>query len=228
MRVSTSKGKLLGVSEASGFTRGEGAVDALSLDETDAKILRALQRDARFPLKEVAREARVSVPTVRARIKRLTDLGVIKGFTVYIDPKRLTGRVTAFVYLKARPESIDQIKKSLMDRDEITSIYHTAGEHQLTVKLEVPDIRVLEDFLVHTLTELPGVESYSSSLIVETAKELYGPVIHPGLGIAWTCAYCKKDISGEPARRTIDHHQYFFCCETCADAFEKIVTEKRQ
>ena len=202
-------------------------MDSLTLDEIDARILRALQKDARVPLKKLAREARVSVPTARARIKRLTDLGVIKGFTVYIDPKRLRGRVTAFVYLKARPASIDEIKKSLMDKDEITSIYHTAGEYQLTVKLEVPDIRVLEDFMVHTLSELQGVEAYSSSLIVETAKELYGPIVHPGLGIAWSCAYCKKDISGEPARRTIDHRQYFFCCETCADAFEKIVSERR-
>jgi len=202
-------------------------LDALSLDETDAKILRALQRDARVPLKELAGEARVSVPTVRARIKRLTDLGVIKGFTVYIDPERLRGRVTAFVYLKVRPASVDDVRKSLMDKDEITSVYHTTGEYQLTVKLEAPDIRVLGNFLAHTVSELPGVEAYNSSLVVETARELYGPVIHPGLGIAWSCAYCKKDISGEPARRTIDHRQYFFCCETCADAFEKIVTEKR-
>lgn len=202
-------------------------MDALTLDETDAKILRALQRDSRLPLKELAREARVSVPTVRARIKRLTNLGVIKGFTVYIDPKRLTGRVTAFVYLKARPSDIDQIKRSLMDRSEITAIYHTAGEYQLTIKLEVPGIRILESFLVHTLGEIPGVEGYNSSLIVDTAKELYGPVIHPGLGIGWSCAYCKKEIAGEPARRTIDNRQYFFCCETCADTFEKIVTERQ-
>jgi Lrp/AsnC family leucine-responsive transcriptional regulator len=55
------------------------------LDEIDAKILKALQEDARKSFREVAREIKVSTPTVAARFQRLVNIGLIKSASLVFD-----------------------------------------------------------------------------------------------------------------------------------------------
>ncbi|MCP8308637.1 MAG: Lrp/AsnC ligand binding domain-containing protein [archaeon] len=194
---------------------------SIELDETDFRILSSLQEDSRTPLKELARSANASIPTIRARIKRLTDLGIIKQFTVAIDQKKLTGGVISLITIKAKPPQLNTIAQIIKDMEEVSEVYLTTGEHDLIVKVSVPDIRSLEDFILHKLSQVPGIEASHNSLIIEVVKEKFGPTLRPGFGIKLFCTYCKKEIKGDIVKRNIQGHDYFFCCETCASVFEK-------
>ncbi len=69
-----------------------GVCMSFKLDELDASIIELLQRDSRMMYKDIAEKTNVSLPTVRARIKRLLDLGVIKKFTIVVDADKISGK----------------------------------------------------------------------------------------------------------------------------------------
>ena len=61
----------------------------LRLDDINLKILDELSMDSRITMTELANRLHISRPAVQRRIKRMEDLGVIKGFTVMIDWDRI-------------------------------------------------------------------------------------------------------------------------------------------
>ena len=60
-------------------------------DKLDLNILKLLQNDARASYKSIAEKLSVSVPTIAARVKNLTDSGAIKGFFTEIARLRAEG-----------------------------------------------------------------------------------------------------------------------------------------
>ena len=73
----------------------------LRLDAIDVKILRLLQEDARMPVAEIAKLLRLSRPTVKARIDKLKESGVISRFTVEISRDALEKPVVVLLRMKA-------------------------------------------------------------------------------------------------------------------------------
>jgi len=199
---------------------------AAQLDETDILLIKVLQKDSRKSLKELARLTDVSVPTARARIDRLVNLGVIRQFTVAIDPQKLLGGVTAFINLKAKLAEIDAIKSALSQMEEVVGLYVTTGECDLVVKVCVQDARMLEEFILRKLNKVAGIEGARSGVVVETAKEEYGPYIRPGFGIKVFCATCRKEIRDNPIKRVLQDVEYYFCCNTCMSTYEDFLQKK--
>jgi len=199
---------------------------AAQLDETDILLIKVLQKDSRKSLKELARLTDVSVPTARARIDRLVNLGVIRQFTVAIDPQKLLGGVTAFINLKAKLAEIDAIKSALSQMEEVVGLYVTTGECDLVVKVCVQDARMLEEFILRKLNKVAGIEGARSGVVVETAKEEYGPYIRPGFGIKVFCATCRKEIRDSPIKRVLQGVEYYFCCNTCMSTYEDFLQKK--
>ena len=73
------------------------------LDDVDQRILTALAADARVSLKDLARAVGLSSPSVSERVKRLEERGVIRGFTVDIDPRALGYQLQAIVRIRPLP-----------------------------------------------------------------------------------------------------------------------------
>ena len=85
----------------------------MSLDELDLRIIRSLNQDGRKPFKTIAEELDVSDTTIRKRVKRMQEDGVIKKFMVLIN-YRLMGRVVkAFIGLKISPAKISEVVEKL-------------------------------------------------------------------------------------------------------------------
>jgi Lrp/AsnC family leucine-responsive transcriptional regulator len=196
------------------------------LDETDILLIRALQKDSRRSLKELADLADISVPTARSRLDRLVNSGVIREFTVALDPQKLVGGMTAFIHMKAKLSDVEAIKVALSEMDEVMALYLTTGECDLVVRVCVSDSRALEEFILKKLSKVPGIESARSSVVVETAKEEYGAYIRPGFGIRVFCATCRKEIQDRPVKRVLENVEYYFCCETCLSAYEEFLRKK--
>jgi Lrp/AsnC family leucine-responsive transcriptional regulator len=71
-----------------------------SLNDTDWRILQALQRNARMSYAELARAVNMSPSAVIERIRRLEESGVLVGYTAVLDPERVGLRILAFVRLR--------------------------------------------------------------------------------------------------------------------------------
>jgi Lrp/AsnC family leucine-responsive transcriptional regulator len=196
------------------------------LDETDILLIRALQKDSRRSLKELADSADISIPTARSRLDRLVNSGVIREFTVALDPQKVVGGMTAFIHMKARLSDVEAIKVALSKMDEVMALYLTTGECDLVVRVCVSDLRALEEIILKRLSKVPGIESARSSVVIETAKEEYGAYIRPGFGIRVFCATCRKEIQDRPLKRVLQNVEYYFCCETCLSAYEEFLRRK--
>ena len=64
-------------------------VRAGELDATDRELLRLLQSDARMPNSELAQRVGIAASTCHGRLRRLVDLGIIRGFFADVDPAAL-------------------------------------------------------------------------------------------------------------------------------------------
>jgi len=186
----------------------------LNLDEVDIRILRALMKNSRASISNIARELGLSRPTVRKRIRRLVELGVIKGFTVMINENLLKG-FQLMCYFKAA--NIADVLKELRGLDEITDIYLTTGERNVVCIARVIDLKSLEG-LLEKFSNL-GVP-FEVSMILSVEKKL--PPIFTSM-VKLTCDYCGKEITGKPITYTIHNREFYLCCPTCYREFRRNV-----
>lgn len=192
----------------------------MELDQIDYRILSILQEDGRIPLSELARKARVSVPTARQRVNRLVKEGVIQRFTILLNPKRVTG-YDIFIGISAKPADIGNVVEQLKNIEEVVGLYRTVGEHDLIVRLSVQSYAELDDFIANKLSTLNGIQGIRTNIVTNTIKDEPGPRLKPGAGIRVFCIICGKEIEGRPIKRAIEGREYYLCCNSCAEIFDQ-------
>ncbi|MBR2443526.1 MAG: Lrp/AsnC ligand binding domain-containing protein [Rikenellaceae bacterium] len=122
----------------------------VEMDAIDHKILRFLTQNARMPYLEIARECGVSGAAIHQRVKKLTDMGVIRGTRIEIAPKALGYDVCAIVSV-ATDESADYMEtvEALKAIPEVASCHFITGQNNLLLKLYCRD----HEHFMHTLME---------------------------------------------------------------------------
>ena len=137
------------------------------LDELNVRLLTELTADPRLRTTELARRLGVSAPTVRERVTRLEESGVIRGYRLEIDPAALGLPVAAWVRLRPGPGQIPRIIELAGRTPEVVECHRISGEDCFLMRVQVAAIAGLEDvldkFLVHGQT--------TSSFVVSTPIE---------------------------------------------------------
>ncbi len=119
----------------------------MKLDEADAKIVEALIRDGRMSLKDLAAHAGRSSPGVSERIRRLQERGVIRGFSVEIDPKALGYSLQAIVRIRPLPGKLHIVRQLIQEIPEFCECDKVTGDDCFIARLAVPSIEQLDDIL---------------------------------------------------------------------------------
>lgn len=197
------------------------------IDEVDAKILSLLQEDGRASFAGIAKEIGVSTPTIRKRVMRMKELGIIKKFSVIVNPMKLRGMVAAFVSLDARVKDVERIANALADLDETLGVYITAGEHNILAKILARDMAHLDRIVIEKLAEATMAIASRNSVVIRTVKEETEIKIRPGLGIVILCEYCGKEILGKPVELNVAGRKHFFCCKTCLSTIQAKIERER-
>ncbi len=135
------------------------AVD--SLDETDARILAALQQDGRTSYAELARTVSMSASALTERVRRLEDSGVIRGYAAVIDPERLGLGILAFVRLRYPSGNYKPFHDLLATTPEIIEAHHVTGEDCFVLKVLARSMRDLE----LTTGRIAGLGSVTTSVV---------------------------------------------------------------
>jgi len=188
-------------------------VERLGLDEVDSKILRILLEDARASISKIAEELGVSRPTVRKRMRKLVELGIIKRFTVIIDENLLKGFQ---VLASFKASNAEKLVRELKKMDEILEIYLTTGERNVVCIARIADLKTLED-LLNKFSKFDV--SFEVSIILRTEKKpVQTALLHM---IKLSCDYCGKEITGKPLVYTLHNRKYYLCCPTCLREFNR-------
>lgn len=119
----------------------------MKIDQADRKIIEALIRDARMSLKELAAAAGLSSPGVSERLRRLQEKGVIRGFTVDLDPKALGYSLQAIVRIRPLPGKLHIVRELIQEIPEFCECDKVTGEDCFVARLAVPSIELLDDIL---------------------------------------------------------------------------------
>src|SRR5690349_3710952 len=115
-----------------------------SLDDTDRRILAALQEDGRASYAELARTVSMSASAVTERVRRLEDSGVISRYSAVIDPERLGLTILAFVRLRYPTGNYKPFHDLVDTTPEIMEAHHVTGEDCFMLKVVARSMRHLE------------------------------------------------------------------------------------
>ena len=151
------------------------------LDETDIRILRALQRNAKLTVKELAAEVNLSPSPTFERQKRLEREGYIRRYVARLDARRLGIGMVVLCNVRLKQHN-KQIGTSFMQAvqtiDEVVSCYNTSGDYDFLMKLYVRDMPHYQDFVLNTLGEIDSIGSLHSIFVLGTVKEADEIPIH--------------------------------------------------
>jgi|TARA_R110000787_G_scaffold30684_3_gene82091 Lrp/AsnC family transcriptional regulator len=144
------------------------------IDDTDRKILAALQRDASRSLDEIAAEVGSSKTPVWNRIRKLRASGVIGQTTVILDAEALGFEACFFVLIRTSEHDADWQKRflaALKTRPEVQEAHRLAGDIDYILKVRVANARAYDIFYqalisevkVHNVTALLSMEEIKST-----------------------------------------------------------------
>lgn len=129
------------------------------LDDLDLQILDVLIKDSRTPYLEIARQCHVSGGTIHVRMKKMEDMGIIKGTKLIIDNSKLGYDVCCFIGIfLERASSFDNALAQLQEIKEIVELHYTTGEYSIFVKVICKNINDLQNLLRTKIQAVDGIQ----------------------------------------------------------------------
>lgn len=148
-------------------------ISPFKLDDIDRGILRILQQRGDISMIELGEQVGLSHTPCWRRVKRLEDAGIIKQRVALLDPKLLELSVSVFaaISIKKHDEpSLARFEKAVQTIDEIVECHTVSGDRDFLLRVVVGTVADYELLLKRKLTQLPGVESVSSTFALKQAK----------------------------------------------------------
>jgi len=136
---------------------------------SNIELLRILRENSRMPYLEIARILGVSETAVRKRVKRLLEEGVIRRFTVEIDPKKVGYQVVAMIGLDTKPEALISVLEMLKELENVQNLYSSSGDHMIMMECWFKDYSELSRF-IKSLEGIEGITRICPSIILEKIK----------------------------------------------------------
>jgi len=138
------------------------------IDNVDLKILALLTEDAKMPYTEIAKKVFVSGGTVHVRMKKLEEMGIVKGTTLNMNYAKMGFDVTAFmgIYLE-RSSLYDEVTEKLKEIPEIVKMHYTTGVYNIFVKIHCRDTKHLRDVLHDKVQKVEGIERTETFVSLE-------------------------------------------------------------
>ena len=138
------------------------------LDDLDLAILTELENNAKITVSELARRLDSANSTIRDRIRRLEDDGVIRAYTIAIDPKKLGLQIKAIVQV-TRDHSIplETLVSEAAKLSEISHVQLLTGDTDELITIYARDVEHLKDIIYNKFESLPGLIRMSTTIVLD-------------------------------------------------------------
>jgi Lrp/AsnC family transcriptional regulator for asnA, asnC and gidA len=134
------------------------------------RILAVLETDARATQTEIAERVDVSTTTVKNHIQKLEEDGVIVGYSVDVNPKKLSERQIAIVGINIESARFSDVLNECEKFDEIKRLYIASGDHMLIVELRAADTVELNTLLSDRLLGIEGIVDVHPTILHDRLK----------------------------------------------------------
>lgn len=139
----------------------------LELSQSDRRLIRALQRDARNTVSALARELNLSRTTVQKRLARLEAAGVIAGYQLKLGAAYHSSTFQAYVSLVVDPKVSAQVATALGRMAEVEALFTVSGKIDFVAIVRVQTPAEL-DATLDRIGELAGVRDTDSAIVLST------------------------------------------------------------
>ena len=141
--------------------------DQRPLDRIDRAILRLLQQDGRASVRSVAERVHVSRANAYARIARMVEDGVIRGFTARVDHERAGQGASAYITLKIVQNSWRTVRGQLLELPGVEHMALVSGEFDVLMLVHTVDNRALRELVLNRIQSIPDVLSTHTLLVFD-------------------------------------------------------------
>ncbi|MBB1487658.1 Lrp/AsnC family transcriptional regulator [Oceanospirillum sediminis] len=142
----------------------------MKLDRTDKRILDELQKDSSISNQDLAEKVGLSPSPCSRRVKHLEDEGYIDHYVARLNQSKLDLKLTAYIQIALDRHTPDRFKAfddTVKNCPEVVECYLVTGQSaDYTVKVIVPDMEYYQEFLLNTITQIPGVTGVHSSFVM--------------------------------------------------------------
>jgi len=136
---------------------------------SDLKLIKILMKNSRLPYTKIASNLGVTEAAIRKRVKALEEKGVIRRFTIDVNPKALGYDLDVLIGIDTTPEKYLKILEILRDLDEIIDLYTSSGDHMILFRAWFKNTEELNEF-VHNLESIDGVTRVCPAILLEKLK----------------------------------------------------------
>ena len=144
-----------------------------SLDDLDRAILRQLEEDGRRAFREIARTLGTSEATVRARVKRMQDLEILR-IVAFADPERLGNQQLALLMISVDPHRHTDVVEALTALPQISYVSTLLGRADICAEVGSANNVELWQFLNAHVNSIEGVRTVETMSVLHVHKLRYG------------------------------------------------------
>jgi DNA-binding Lrp family transcriptional regulator len=141
-----------------------------SLGELDRKIIGELERNARRSLRKISRKLGISITTLSNRISKLEKSGVIKGYSVLINPESIGFDLTAIIELVVSKGKLMEVEKEISRMKNVFAVYDITGSTDALVIARFRRRNEMSRF-IKSLLAMKYVERTNTHVVLNVVKE---------------------------------------------------------
>ncbi len=146
----------------------------MKLDDTDRRILEALQRNGRLQNVELARMVGLSPSPCLRRVRLLEEAGVIERYVALLDPAKVGVGMTVFarVWLTAQDErTVERFTEAIRRLPQVVECHLMAGDCDFLLRVVLKDLDDYRRFQIAHLTRSHGVQSIKTEIPMQRIKQ---------------------------------------------------------
>lgn len=150
------------------------------LDEVDARLLEALQKNGRISVSRLADMVNRPRTTIMSRLAKLESSKIIMGYKAIVDPQQLGYNIQAYVLLTVRrvpgatkPSQVALAESIVRDSDNesdlpwVEEAQVVTGQYDIILKIWAKDLRQLSNFLIRYLPTHPDIVKSETMIVLE-------------------------------------------------------------
>ena len=140
------------------------------IDTVDLQILKILQEDCHLSFRKLAEKIGISGAIAASRIKNLEDRGILRGYSVILDPVKLGFDLTAVIFMQTEGGYLKDLENELSQMFNVTALYEITGDFDVVAVVKLKDRDGLNSLLKNLLVT-PHIKKTMTNVTLNVVKE---------------------------------------------------------
>jgi len=136
---------------------------------SEIELIKLLMEDGREAYVKIAKHFGVSETAIRKRVRALIEKGVIKKFTIEVNPKKIGFEIQALIGIDTQPEHFISVLDELKSRNDVVHLYSASGDHMILIEMWFKNSEALSSF-IQSMESREEITRVCPAIILEQLK----------------------------------------------------------